>query len=139
VIRLRARLTTDRLFLLPSPIPIVVEKILLQFQERAESSSGDAMLMWVVRPRRRARKLVRESLAAGAEPFGDVRTSLIGIIASAYCWDLDPDFRGLSNPWSSLVDLFAMGYTASGEDDPDGDGLTLTMGYKNGIASCRVI
>jgi hypothetical protein len=68
-----------------------------------------------------------------------VRESLIGTIAAAYCWDLDPELRHLSNPWLPLVELYGMGYTTSGDDDPDGNGLALLVGYKNGIGSYRIV
>ena len=68
-----------------------------------------------------------------------VRESLISTIAAAYCWDFDPELRHLPNPWSPLVELYGMGYTTSGDDDPDGNGLTLLVGYKNGIKSYRVV
>ncbi len=68
-----------------------------------------------------------------------VRTSLIATIVAGYCWDLDPELRDLPNPWLPLIELYGMGYTTSGDDDPDGNGLTLLVGYKNGVGSYRVV
>jgi hypothetical protein len=68
-----------------------------------------------------------------------VRESLIANIAAAYCWDFDAKLRRLPNPWPSLIDLYGMGYTSSGDDDPDGKGLTLLVGYKDAFASYRIV
>ena len=68
-----------------------------------------------------------------------VRESIICTITAAYCWDFDPELHHLPNPWLSIVELYGMGYTTSGDDDPDGNGLTLLVGYKNGIDSYRIV
>jgi hypothetical protein len=68
-----------------------------------------------------------------------VRESLIANIAAGYSWDLDPELRDLPNPWLPLIELYGMGYTSSGEDDPDGNGLTLIVGFKGGLRSYRII
>jgi hypothetical protein len=68
-----------------------------------------------------------------------VRESLIATTVAAYCWDLDPELRHLPNPWLPLVELYGMGYTTSGDADPDGNGLTLLVGYRTGIGSYRIV
>jgi hypothetical protein len=68
-----------------------------------------------------------------------VRLALIGTIAAGYCWRYDADLRHLPNPWLPLIDLYGMGYTTSGDDDPNGDGLSLLVGYKGGIRAYRII
>ncbi len=67
-----------------------------------------------------------------------VRTSLIANITAAYCWGFDRELCSLPNPWLPLLELYELGYTTSGEDDPDGNGLTLLVGYKNAIGCYRI-
>jgi hypothetical protein len=68
-----------------------------------------------------------------------VRESLIANITACYCWELDPDLGHLPNPWTSLVELYGIGYTTSGEDDPDGQWVTLTVGFRHGERSFPII
>lgn len=68
-----------------------------------------------------------------------VRESLIATIAAAYGWDYDAELCHLPNPWAPLVELYGMGYTTSGDDDPDGNGLTLLVGYGTECSSYRIV
>jgi hypothetical protein len=68
-----------------------------------------------------------------------VRESLITNITAAYCWNYVPKLCPMPNPWAPIIELYGMGYTTSGDDDPDGNGLTLLVGFKNGFNSYRII
>jgi hypothetical protein len=68
-----------------------------------------------------------------------VRESLIANIVAGYCWDFDSELCNLPNPWLPLIELYGMGYTTSGDDDPDGNGLTLLVGYKDNSRAYRIV
>ena len=67
------------------------------------------------------------------------RESLICNIAAAYGWNYDPELHHLPNPWTPVLELYGMGYTTSGEDDVEGNGLTLLVGYRDGLSGYRII
>src|SRR5262249_21686483 len=68
-----------------------------------------------------------------------VREPLILSISAAYGWDHDPDLSSFPNPWLRLLKLFEMGYSPSGEDDPDGQWVQFWVGYQGGIAKYQIV
>jgi hypothetical protein len=68
-----------------------------------------------------------------------VRESLIVIVSSAYGWDHDPELSAFPSPWRPLLDLIQMGYTPSGDEDPDGQWVQLWIGHRGGIARYQIV
>lgn len=67
------------------------------------------------------------------------REPMIAIVVAAFCWHSDDELSRMENPWPPLIDLMALGYSCSFEDDIDFNGVTLWVGYRNGIAKYRIV
>lgn len=76
-------------------------------------------------------RLIAELFSEVSFKNAEVRTGLIATIVACYCWHLDPALKDIINPWIPLMDLFGMGYTVTPEDAPDGQTVSLVVGYKN--------
>ena len=61
------------------------------------------------------------------------REPIILAVSACYCWNFESDLKNLPNPWIPLIELIGMGYTISNEDSPDGEKVSLLVGYREGI------
>ena len=68
-----------------------------------------------------------------------VRENLIQDIASYYFWEADDELKGLENPWHPLIKLFELGYTSSFDENENGQSITVTIGYRHGKESYKLI
>jgi hypothetical protein len=118
-------------------IRVVIKEVMTKRGVNAVDAHGIAQTAGHETPE--AQSLLDDLFSKVAFRGAGVRESLIATIASAYCWYDDAELRHLPNPWAPLIDLYGMGYTTSGDDDPDGNGLTLLVGYKDGSASFRIV
>ncbi|MDG3005656.1 hypothetical protein [Paludisphaera mucosa] len=67
------------------------------------------------------------------------RESIIVAISSAYGWEHDPELSDLPNPWLPMLNSIEMGYTPSGDEDPDGQWVQLWVGHRGGIATYLIV
>jgi hypothetical protein len=68
-----------------------------------------------------------------------VREPMMAIVTAACCWESDPELNRMINPWPPLIELIGLGYACSFEDDVDLCGVTLWVGYREGIDKYRVV
>ena len=86
---------------------------------------------------------VRDAFAANFAEQGEVGAAVCVIRDGQVVVDLVGGWcdTARTRPWrhETLVDFYAQGYTTSGDDDPDGKGLSLIVGYYRSLKSYRVI